>query len=78
MADLKVAACAAHKLEEVDVQLWDYYQGAYYGDEPLDAKSDTTLGQAQVLDKQFIMLLEKVRGAVPFSFRVPGVVGFTP
>ena len=63
VADLKEAACAAHKLEEVDVQLWDHYQDGYYGDEPLDARPDATLSQAQILDKQPVMLLEKVRRA---------------
>ncbi len=36
----------------------------------MDARPDTPLGQAQVLDKQIIMLLEKVRGILGL-----GVVG---
>lgn len=67
MADLKEAVCAAHKLNKADVQLWDYFQGSYYGNEPLDTQPDATLSQAGVLDKQLIMLLEKVLDILSLS-----------
>ena len=54
---MKEAACAAHKLEEVDVQMWDYCFGKYYGDEPMDTKPDKVLGRDKL---ESVMLLEKV------------------
>ena len=64
MADLKEAACAAHRLEEVDVQMWEHHAGRYYGEQPMCARPDKVLGQEPqaVLHRQSIMLLEKARG----------------
>lgn len=64
MADLKEAACAAHRLEEVDVQMWEHHAGKYYGEQPMCARPDQVLGQGaqKVLNRQAIMLLEKVCG----------------
>ena len=62
VAQLKEAPCAAHELYKWDVQLWDYWQGGYFGEEPLDAQLDATLGEANILDTQSVMLLEKVWG----------------
>ncbi len=64
MADLKEAACGAHRLEEVDVQMWEHHAGRYYGEQPMCARPDKVLGQEpqKVLHRQSIMLLEKACG----------------
>ena len=47
----------AHKLEEIDVQMWDHCFGKYYGERPMDAKPDIVIGQEKLTS---VMLLEKV------------------
>lgn len=59
--ELKEKACKAYNLEEVDVVMWDYWGDNYYGtDGPLDDYPDERLSKGKLMDKQPVMLLEKV------------------
>jgi len=57
VGDLKAAACKALKLEEVDVEMWDYYERAYYSN--LELRLTEDLKTANLLENQLIMLNEK-------------------
>jgi hypothetical protein len=58
--DLKEKACKACNVEEVDVQMWDYYNKSFVEDEPMDKKPDFTMDAYKIIEGQHIMLLEKV------------------
>ena len=71
LADLKQVACASFGLEEVDVQMFDYFTRKKYAAEPLDVKPDETIEGANLLDNQDILLEEKVSWPVPESLFLP-------
>ena len=71
LADLKRVACDSFGLEEVDVQMFDYFTRKKYMTEPLDVKPDETLEGANLLDNQDILLEEKVRWRAPVSLILP-------
>ena len=71
LADLKQVACASFGLEEVDVQMFDYFTRKKYAAEPLDVKPDETIEGANLLDNQDILLEEKVSWPAPVSSTLP-------
>ena len=68
---MKAAACKAFDLEPDEVQCWDYLQCSIQGDAALDAEeeSDTaaTVNSCKILDKQDILLIEKVCSCYSFA-----------
>lgn len=68
VADLKAMACKACNVEEVDVQMWDYYLKSYaHRSTPLDENPDATLHNENLVNGQPIMLLERVRALLTFA-----------
>ena len=59
---MKERLCKLVGLEEIDVQLVDYYNDKFYAS--LESELDKTLDDARIMDGQSIMLAEKVRCCV--------------
>ena len=59
---MKERLCKLVGVEEIDVQLVDYYNDKFYAS--LESELDKTLDDARIMDGQSIMLAEKVRGGV--------------
>ena len=59
---MKERLCKLAGVEEIDVQLVDYYNDKFYAS--LESELDKSLDDARIMDGQSIMLAEKVRGSV--------------
>ena len=59
---MKERLCKLVGVEEIAVQLVDYYNDKFYAS--LESELNNTLDDARIMDGQSIMLAEKVRGSV--------------
>lgn len=57
---MKSIACKAFQLDESEVQTWDYFNRKKHFTEPLDEDLDRTVSKANLLDKQDVLIQEKV------------------
>ena len=63
VGELKDAACEVLGLTAEDTQIWDYYQGSYYSEKPLDdidGGLEAPFQNSNLVDNQDLILLEKV------------------
>ncbi len=62
VGQMKERLCKLVGVEEIDVQLVDYYSNKFYAS--LESELDKSLEDARIMDGQPIMLAEKVGGCV--------------